>query len=349
MDSNIDFKTKIINAMFLLLILSLTFCRRGLGEGYESFRLPHFYSRDLPAREILPLLWKNAYLPDAVPEDVVEKGKKLIVTHRGEPELVYDVSGWEPGEDVVGFYLPKDYTSPIDVDSYLCEQLGVDELPFPIEEEEERAPLLFFYPWHGEDSIDYKVDPEPLTVNGKIVGDVLSPIEFMYFFEDEEIDIEQIDLRTQGILCLTTQAFEPEYTIRRLRRFPDLEVVFMYLDRISYAYSDCFVWNETLYYKEKCWFSKWLYFRNLKRVTEIADLYLYLADIADDELRLLSDFTKLKGLWIKSDSLTDVGLAHLEKLSGLRTLYLYGTEVSEEGMVELQEVLPRCDIMRRDR
>ena len=335
--------------MFLLLILSLTFCRRGLGEGYESIPLPHFYSRDLPAREILALLWKNAYSPDEVPEDVVEKGKTLILTHRGEPDIVYDVSEWEPGEDVVGFYLPKNYTSPIDVDSYLCEQLGVDELPFPRMDEEERAPLLFFYPWHGEDSIDYKVDPEPLTVNGKIVGGVLSPIESIHILGDEEIDIEQIDPRTQGILTLTTQEFEPEYTIRRLRRFPDLEVVFMYLDRISYAYSDCFVWNEAFYYKEKCWLSKWLYFRNLKEVTEIANLYLYLADIADDELRFLSDFTKLKGLWIKSDSLTDAGLAHLEKLSGLRTFYLYGTEVSEEGVAELRELLPRCDIMRRAR
>jgi len=328
MDSSFDFKTKLINAMFLVLLLSLTFCRRGLGEGYESFRLPHFFSRDLPAREILPLLWKNAYSPDEVPKDVVEKGKTLILTHRGEPYIVYDVSEWEPGEDVVGFYLPK---------------------PFPRMDEEERAPLLFFYPWHGEDSIDYKVDPGPLTVNGKIVGYVLSSIEFTYFHEDVEIDIEQIDTRTQGILTLTTQEFEPEYTIRRLRRFPDLEVVFMYLDRISYAYSDCFVWNEALHYKEKCWLSKWLYFRNLKEVTEIANLYLYLADIADDELRFLSNFTKLKGLWIKSDSLTDAGLAHLEKLSGLRTFYLYGTEVSEEGVAELRELLPRCDIMRRDR
>lgn len=349
MDSSFDFKTKIINAMFLLFILSLTFCRRGLGEGYESIPLPHFFSRDLPAREILTLLWKDAYSPDEVPEDVVEKGKTLIITHRGEPDIVYDVSGWEPGEDVVGFYLPKDYISPIDVDSYLCEQLGVDELPFPRMEEEERAPLLFFYLWHGEDSIDYKVDPEPLTVNGKIVGGILSPIESIDFLEDEEIDIEQIDTRIQGILTLTTQEFEPKYTIRRLRRFPDLEVVFMYLDRISYAYSHCFVWNRALHYKEKCWLSKWLYFRNLKQVTEIADLYLYLADIADDELRFLSNFTKLKGLWIKSEEVTDAGLKHLKKLSGLRTLYFYGIGVSEEGVAELQEVLPGCDIMQRDR
>jgi hypothetical protein len=325
MDSNIDFKTKIINAMFLLLILSLTFCRRGLGEGYESFRLPHFYSRDLPAREILTLLWKDAYSPDEVPEDVAEKGKTLIITHRGEPYIVYDVSGWEPGEDVVGFYLPK---------------------PFP-RMDEERAPLLFFYPWHGEDSIDYKVDPEPLTVNGKIVGGILSPIESINILGDEEIDIEQIDLRTQGILTLTTQEFEPEYTIRRLRRFPDLEVVFMYLDRISYAYSDCFVWNEALHYKEKCWLSKWLYFRDLKQVTEIADLYLYIEGVRDAELWFLRNFNKLKGLWIESDSITDAGLKHLAKLSGLRTLDLYGTEVSEEGAAELREALPRCKITSR--
>ncbi|TKJ39875.1 hypothetical protein CEE36_10105 [candidate division TA06 bacterium B3_TA06] len=296
---------------------------------------------------------RDVYLPDEVPRDVVEK---LFVSARGEPyikyrralNMVYDVSTWKPGKDVVKFYAwRREYDTVVWISWDTGDSIGyeVREL-FPQEQTE--SATLFLYPWHGEDTISYQVSSWSLRINGKQAGILFRPIESMSFLPEEKIELEYIDAPTQGIVTITIEDFEPPFTIRRLERFPDLEVIFMTLYFEDYAYEYYRrLTSDLIRYKERCWLSKWLYFRGLKQVTEIADLYLYIEGVRDAELWFLRNFNKLKGLWIESDSITDAGLKHLAKLSGLRTLDLYETEVSEEGVAELREALPECKITFR--
>jgi len=339
----------------LLLILSVLFSYYYLVSdwGDKDRILPPFYfcgpyAWERPfAYEYLPHLLKDAYHPDEVPEDVEEK---LVVIRDGEPEVVFDVSGWEPGEHVMRFYARRREYDTLVMTSFDTGDTILYEIRELFPQEQTESATLFLYPWHGEDTISYQVSSWGLRINGKQAGVLFRPIESMSFLPEEKIELEYIDAPTQGIVTITIEDFEPPFTIRRLERFPDLEVIFMTLYFEDYAYEYYRrLTPELIRYKERCWLSKWLYFRGLKQVTEIADLYLYIEGVRDAELWFLRNFTKLKGLWIESDSITDAGLKHLAKLSGLRTLYLYGTEVSEEGVAELRELLPRCDIMRRDR
>ena len=41
---------------------------------------------------------------------------------------------------------------------------------------------------------------------------------------------------------------------------------------------------------------------------------------------------------------TDAGLEHLQGLIQLKTVYLYGTRVTEGGLCRLRQALPNCKI-----
>ena len=342
-----------ISTTLLLLTLSgLFFYYYLLSDWGDKDRiLPPFYfcgpyAWEWPfAYEYLPHLLKDAYHPDEVPEDVEEK---LVVIRDGEPEVVFDVSGWEPGEHVMRFYAKRREYDTLVMTSFDTGDTIVYEIRELSYLEQAEAATLFLYPWHGEDTISYQVWSWSLWINGKQAGDFFRPIESLVLLPEEKIELEYIDVPTEGIVTITIEDFEPPFTIRRLERFPDLEVIFMTLYFEDYAYEYYRrLTSELIHYKEKCWLSKWLYFRGLKQVTEIADLYLYIEGVRDAELWFLRNFTKLKVLWIESNNVTDAGLKHLEKLSGLRILYFYQTEVSEEGVAELREALPGCKITFR--
>ena len=48
---------------------------------------------------------------------------------------------------------------------------------------------------------------------------------------------------------------------------------------------------------------------------------------------------------LDSTNVTDAGLKHLEGLTGLAELNLYGTQVTDEGVNKLQQALPNCEII----
>ncbi|MBD3284869.1 hypothetical protein GF359_00800 [candidate division WOR-3 bacterium] len=101
----------------------------------------------------------------------------LIITKDGEFQNELDVSGWKKGEYFV----------------YLYDASGMG----------------FYYPWQGEDEIDYKTDERTLWVNGRQVGVDLSlpdPIEV----EDKE------DIVT---------AILPGYETERVCAYPNLGAV----------------------------------------------------------------------------------------------------------------------------
>ena len=54
--------------------------------------------------------------------------------------------------------------------------------------------------------------------------------------------------------------------------------------------------------------------------------------------------TQLEDLELSDTQVTDAGLTHLKGLSRLTYLNLKGTKVTIQGIKELQEALPNCDI-----
>ena len=67
--------------------------------------------------------------------------------------------------------------------------------------------------------------------------------------------------------------------------------------------------------------------------------------ITNEELTKLDKYSKtLKVLDVSYSQVTNEGLTHLKKHTKLEWLMLYGTDVTEEGANELQEILPDCTI-----
>jgi hypothetical protein len=52
----------------------------------------------------------------------------------------------------------------------------------------------------------------------------------------------------------------------------------------------------------------------------------------------------LEELHLLGTDVTDAGLAHLEKLTDLKSLFLDNTNVTSEGVEKLQRALPNCQI-----
>jgi hypothetical protein len=64
-------------------------------------------------------------------------------------------------------------------------------------------------------------------------------------------------------------------------------------------------------------------------------------------LEQLKRLTRLEALSLEDVSgIGDSGLAHLKRLSNLRTLNLAGTKVTDAGVKDLQEALPKLQIIR---
>ncbi len=66
----------------------------------------------------------------------------------------------------------------------------------------------------------------------------------------------------------------------------------------------------------------------------------------DVGLEHLEGLTQLQQLYLYGTQVTDAGLKHLKGLTQLQQLYLYGTKVTDEGVKNLQQALPNCKIAR---
>ena len=44
--------------------------------------------------------------------------------------------------------------------------------------------------------------------------------------------------------------------------------------------------------------------------------------------------------------ITDAGLVHLKGLTNLRTLYLYGTQITDADIADLKKALPNCRVRK---
>jgi predicted Zn finger-like uncharacterized protein len=69
-------------------------------------------------------------------------------------------------------------------------------------------------------------------------------------------------------------------------------------------------------------------------------------DITDAEVAHLADFPRLTRLDLGNTSISDAGLARLKACKSLQTLFLRGTRVTDEGVRDLQQALPRLQVVR---
>jgi hypothetical protein len=80
----------------------------------------------------------------------------------------------------------------------------------------------------------------------------------------------------------------------------------------------------------------------LNRVKWLSFCY---TNITDDGLKHVAACAQLQGLTLShSKWITDSGMAHLQGLSELRDVGLNGTQVTDEGIKELQQALPKCSV-----
>ncbi len=110
---------------------------------------------------------------------------------------------------------------------------------------------------------------------------------------------------------------------------------------------------------------------NLEGLTGLKYLHLFGTDIADAGLKHLGRLSKIELLCLDDSRITDAGLAHLKNMTELRTLHIQskasitdagldlltgfaklrelrvgGTEVTDEGVDKLKELLPNCTVVR---
>lgn len=83
---------------------------------------------------------------------------------------------------------------------------------------------------------------------------------------------------------------------------------------------------------------------HLKELPKLKLLYLSGTQTDDAGLEHLKGLTNLKYLELDHTQISDAGLKHLNKLTNLKLLKLSGTQVAE-GIQELQEALPTCEVV----
>ena len=79
---------------------------------------------------------------------------------------------------------------------------------------------------------------------------------------------------------------------------------------------------------------------HLASLTQLESLFLWRTSVGDTGLKHLAALKHLHTLYFGyNDGITDVGLRnHLKNWPKLRSLYLHGTSVTNEGMVELKNL-----------
>jgi len=74
---------------------------------------------------------------------------------------------------------------------------------------------------------------------------------------------------------------------------------------------------------------------------DVGKITITLANSSDEDLRLIGKLSKLRSLIVHdSPKVTDAGLEYLWDLQNLRSLYFINTEVTDEVLETLQQILP---------
>ena len=83
---------------------------------------------------------------------------------------------------------------------------------------------------------------------------------------------------------------------------------------------------------------------SLQQLPNLKNLALIGTKITDQGLEHLVRLTGLRTLWVEYAQITDNGLKHLKQLTGLQVLGLTGTQITEKGVLQLRQALPNCRV-----
>ena len=89
--------------------------------------------------------------------------------------------------------------------------------------------------------------------------------------------------------------------------------------------------------------------QNIHRLANLTGLGLDATHITDDGLTYLQGLKNLQHLDLSSCEITDSGLVHLQNLTAVDLLDLSHTNIAQTAINRLQEALPNCRILTRDR
>jgi len=210
-----------------------------------------------------------------------EEPRWLRIYHDGEFKWEIDVSGWEVGEDVV--------------------PLGV-----------------FYYPWQGEDSIDFIDDGGYLYVNGSRVGADAWSLDLDTIPNPEEIitlkgvheDFKVLSrFSNLAGLCISLNDETPSIPLGELTQLRCLE-------KSGRAFT-----RQEL--------------EDIATLSELRDLRVDFSEFRDLDLLYVQRLTNLRSLDVSFTGITDDGLTYVAGLTELRRLDLGGNDISDKGVAQL--------------
>lgn len=196
----------------------------------------------------------------------------LTITHNGIWERVIDVSDWEKKVDI----------------------LELDRFRFPVS---------VYYPWQGEDSIDYSIQNELLWINGEVAGLVYD------FYGYSSKGTLPATVKPENILVV----MDKEINTRELSKFKNLQLFYLHSDSVKDL-------NE------------------LRNIPKNVDIY---CRVKSNRLKELVGLSNLRGMEVGGtiDDL-DVDIAFLEKFKSLTYLYTgsYLEEADFESIAKLDSL-----------
>lgn len=86
--------------------------------------------------------------------------------------------------------------------------------------------------------------------------------------------------------------------------------------------------------------------KELKGLTQLTDLALSRTNVTDAGLKELKGLGLLTELGLSHTKVSDAGLKVLGEFKQLKILYIAETKVTDAGLRELQESLPKCEILK---
>ncbi|MHC4445656.1 MAG: leucine-rich repeat domain-containing protein, partial [Planctomycetota bacterium] len=84
------------------------------------------------------------------------------------------------------------------------------------------------------------------------------------------------------------------------------------------------------------WLYKWAGRRGLPVIDIIVSAEIFLSPVSDTDLAKLSGSTGLRTLSLNGTQLTDAGMVHLGKLHDLQRLEIYGSNITDAGLAHLK-------------
>lgn len=87
----------------------------------------------------------------------------------------------------------------------------------------------------------------------------------------------------------------------------------------------------------------------LSRMKGIRSLSFDFTRITNESLDHLTKLKNLQELGIPGTSITNAGVKHIKKLKTLKWLCISYSSITHDGLKELQEALPKCEILHDSR